>query len=201
MKEGPEKTQIAFVESPDQFFSDLVRDGFERRKIKTYPAVQSYIVNLLKFYLDARNLFTVPSTLAELYLTAANAEPAEKMELLRQLGDRALYISGFFGDSLSRKIVDIDYYAEMGGAAYGSLAESIREDTQAQIYRVFSKQFLSFVDVLADISQSSFIQSDESILRLYDRYLRTGSSLAKEKLTEIGIMTIPADQAKLTRQD
>lgn len=196
--------------SPREFFLEMVETGFSKRNIDTYPAVQTYLVGLLEHYLDARNLFDdpvdqagnrKPATLAEMYLKASGSDYVEKIELLKKLGDRTLYISGFFGDSLQRKIVDIDYYAEMGGAAYASLASHTKEDTMAKVYHVFSRRFLDFVEVLNYISQQSFVKSDESILRLYERYMRTGSELAREKLIEMGVMTLPLEQNKLARQD
>ena len=193
MSENMKKPDVGNVLllTPRQYFVEMVENGLTKRRIDTYPAVQTYLVGLLEFYLDARNLFDDPvsesgeknpQTLAEMLLLAANAEKFEKVELLKKLGDRSLYISGFFGDSLSRKIVDIDYYAEMGGTAYANLANVTKEDTVAQVYRVFSTRFLDFVDVLTYISQQAMVQSDQSLLRLYDRYMRTGSELARERL-------------------
>lgn len=196
--------------SSKDYFTQCVNEAFEKRKIKAYPAVQTYIVNVLEYYLDARNLFEeeqtesgqkTPKTLAEMLMIAAQADLMERRKILKNLGDKSLYVSGFFGDSLSRKLVDIDYYAEMGGSAYGMLSESTKEDTLAQVYKVFSCRFLEFVDVLTYISQQSMVQSDQNILRLYDRYMRTGSELAREKLVEIGILTVPDEQLKLGRQD
>ncbi|UXR65784.1 hypothetical protein EZJ49_05915 [Bdellovibrio bacteriovorus] len=208
-KRSTTSTVELFV-SPEGYFQELVQKGLSQRKVQTYPLVETYLVNLLQHYLDARNLFDPgyateggqknPTTLAEMYLTAQNADSVVRAEMLRKLGDRTLYISGFFGDSLSRKIVDVDYYAEIGGAAYASLAHCTREDTLARVYGVFSERFLEFVDVLTYISHHSFVKSDESILRLYERYMRTGSELAREKLVEMGVLTLPQDQVKLGKQ-
>jgi hypothetical protein len=165
---------------------------------------------MLNFYLDSKNLFDHDTdeqgnrnqqTLAELFLKANNAERSERIALLKKLADRSLYISGYFGDSLQNKIVDLDYYAEMGGTAYDYLANSTKEDHLATVYSIFSKKFLDFVDVLTYISQKSFIKTDESILRLYDRYLRTGSDLAREKLIEMGVVAVSPDMFKLAKQD
>ncbi len=195
--------------SPKDYFTTLVREGLEQRRIKTYPHVETYLVSLLQHYLDARNLFDdekyelgrrPPQTLAEMLLMANAAESHVKVEMLKKLGDRSLYISGFFGDSLNRKMVDIDYYADMGGTAYASLAGVTREDGLAKVYTIFSQRFMDFVDVLTVISHASQIRSNESILRLYERYLRTGSELAKEKLIEMGVLTVDSDQVKLGRQ-
>lgn len=210
MREKPSSPSVELLVSPQGFFQELVQKGLSQRKMQTAPLVETYLVNLLNHYLDARNLFENeyatesgqknPQTLAEMYLTAHNAEASSKAELLRKLGDRTLYISGFFGDSLQRKIVDIDYYADIGGAAYASLAHCTREDTMARVYSTFSDRFLDFVDVLTYISQHSFVKSDQSILRLYDRYMRTGSELAREKLEEMGVLSLPHDQVKLGKQ-
>ncbi len=210
MKSKLDSNTNALFVSPREYFSEVVGTAMTKRNLQTYPAVQKYLVDLLEHYLDARNLHDdrldqtgtpVPTTLAEMYLRANNAEIAERRELLKKLGDRSLYISGFFGDSLERKSVDIEYYADMGGAAYESLAYVSKEDTTAKVYKVFSQRFLEFVDVLTYISQQSFIKSDQSILRLYDRYLRTGSELAREKLIEMGVVTVSKDNIKLIRQD
>jgi hypothetical protein len=196
--------------SPRQHFEELVETGFHKLKIQTYPAVRNYLVDLLEYYLDTRNLYPEelneagqkrPQTMAEMWLTAGSLELSERIDLLKQMGDRALYISGFFSDSLQRKVVDIDYYAEMGGAAYATLADSVREDTSAQVFRVFSRRFTDFADVLSFISQQSLAKTDESVLRLYEKYLRTGSELAREQLAEMGVITVPAEQAKKARQD
>lgn len=210
MKETPKSKSVELFVSPEGFFQELVQEGLKQRKVSTIPLVERYLVNLLQHYLDARNLFENeyanesgvknPQTLAEAYLMAQNAEIPVRVEMLRKLGDRALYISGFFGDSLARKVVDIDYYADIGGAAYASLAHHTREDAMVRVYSTFSRQFLEFVDVLTHISHHSFIKSDESILRLYDRYLKTGSDLAREKLEEMGVLTLPQDQVKLGKQ-
>lgn len=213
MSQNESKQQNAVAElfiSPGDFFKNLVRQGFAQRKLETYPHVETYLVDLLQHYLDAKNLFDpdydeqgrkVPKTLAEMYLYANNAQDQKvKVELLKKLGDRSLYMSGFFGDSLQRKIVDVDYYVNMGGVAYATLATFVREDTTAKVYSTISRRFIDFVDVLTYISHSSLIKSNESVLRLYDRYMTTGSELAREKLTEMGVLPVSQDQAKRGRQ-
>ena len=70
----------------------------------------------------------------------------------------------------------------------------------AKVYSTFSRQFLDFVEVLNYISHNSFIKSDESILRLYERYMRTGSETARAKLVEMGVLMLPSDQVKLGKQ-
>ena len=72
------------------------------------------------------------------------------------------------------------------------------EDSLSQVYQTFSKRFMDFVEVLNYISEKSTIQADHDVLRLYDRYLRTGSELAREKLNELGVVIVPKEQLKHT---
>lgn len=196
--------------SPYEYFRDLVEEGFEQRKLQAPAPVREYLVSLLQHYMDARNLFDhkeisesgekPPQTLAELYLLAQQVEQQKKVELLRRLGDRALYMSGFFGDSLQRKIVDVDYYVQMGGTAYAQLSFVVREEPLNQVFGALSHRFVEFVDVLTVISHKSLSQSDVGLLRLYEQYIRTGSELAKERLLELGVVIPALDQAKAIKQ-
>ena len=194
--------------TPEQHFSEAVKEACESRQIKTRPTVEVYLVQLLQHYVDTRNLHIhlqtdsrekPPETFAEMYMTAIGAENPKNRELMRIVADRALYLTGFFGDSLQRKIVDLDYYIEIGSAAYSNLSSWTREDSLADVYKTFSSRFSDYVGVLSYISEKSQVQSDRDVLRLYDRYLRTGSDLAREKLSELGVLTVPKEQLKVTK--
>jgi hypothetical protein len=185
--------QLNILQSSRAFFSELVNEALEKRKIEVGPGVSQYLAQLLDSYMLASNLET-KTTLAESLLRAGQAQGQVRIEMLRKLGDTSLYISGFFGDSLNRKIVDIDYYAEIGGMAYGQLAIALEPDIASGLYSQFSRRFLEFVDLLTYISQNSQMQSNQDLLRLYERYIKTGSELAKEQLLESGLL--PAQQLK-----
>lgn len=196
--------KIEFLVSTKEFFSGVVEEAIAARKMNTFPLAQSYLVSILESYIHTNNLYDTQTedgklsrdTLAETFLRAQNSNSMTKIELLKKLGDVSLYVSGFFGDSLSRKIVDVDYYVDMGKTAYGTLAHEIKEDTSRKVFKDFSKRFLEYVEILTTISQKSFVQNDESILRLYEKYLKTGSELARETLETKGIVTIPFDKDK-----
>lgn len=196
--------------SPKDFFKEAVRDAFSKRKIRAFPLAETYMVNILEHYVIAAHLHETesvdeqgnrkPQTLAETLLLAAQADHATKVDMLKKLGERTLYTCGFFSDSFQRKVIDVDYCAEMGGAAYALLAKSTREDTLSQVYSLYSKKFLSFVEALNYISEKSQLQSSNNVLRIYDQYLKTGSELAREKLAKMGIVPIArGDQKKVSQ--
>lgn len=196
--------------TPEQHFTEVVREACENRQIKAQPEAHVYLVGLLQFYVDSRNLHRPiqedgvekpPDTFAEMYLQAMNSEPGKQRELMRTVADRSLYLTGFFADSFQRKIVDIDYYVDIGSAAYSSLHRLTKKEDSglSVVFKTFSQRFMDFVEVLNYISEKSLVQADQNVLRLYDRYLRTGSELAREKLTELGVVTVPKEQLKQTK--
>lgn len=194
--------------TPEEHFSEAVKEACKNRQIHAQPAVEVYLVQLLQFYLNSKNLHRPqvedglekpPETFAEMYLQAINSENIKRKELMRAVADRSLYLTGFFADSLQRKTVDIEYYAEIGSAAYLNLHAWTKEDGLSLVYKTFSKRFMDFVEVLNYISEKSSVQSDQNVLRLYDRYLRTGSELVREKLNELGVVTLPKEQLKLLK--
>ncbi|MCB0411883.1 MAG: hypothetical protein KDD22_05115 [Bdellovibrionales bacterium] len=202
------KNSIEVLASPKDFFQSAVETALVDRQVQALPLTKTYLSGLLEHYLFADNLFEVSEetgkrssgTLAELYLKASQSVPAVRVELLKKLGDTSLYISGFFGDSLKKKIVDVDYYAQMGGAAYGTLAEEESDSIYSPVFRDFARRFLEYVDVLTLISQQAFAHSSEDLLRLYDRYMLTGSKLAREKLVEKGMLNPDLTKAKNQKQ-
>jgi len=191
------------ITSPTQHFTEMVEWSLRKRKLKVSPESQVYLVGVLEKFLNAQSLFEAdePQTLAESYLKAKSCEPSQKINLLRSMADKTLYICGYFGDSLNRKLVDVDYYVDMGGLAYGELSAYTKEENLAGVYSDFAKRFIKYVDVLTHISEYSFVRADHSVLRLYERYLKTGSKLAQEKLAELGVVTIHPKQGKYSKQD
>lgn len=183
------------IQSGSNYFNDLVESAVSTRGLVVSKPAIRYLGDILSFYVDARNLHEPeydesgkknPQTLAEMWLTAQTAELSVQKELLKKLGDRTLYISGFFAESLNRSLVDIDYYCNMGVAAYQALAW-IKDSGTNSVFNEISERFLDFVEVLNIISHDAFARTDQGILRLYETYLRTGSPLAKERLKGVGV--------------
>lgn len=192
------KTTLALIEDTKVFFRESLHEALTERKVDTYPVVESYLVDVLNHYLITDNLFDEErssgrksrETLAETMLRAASATPRVRFDLLKRLGDGALYVSGFFGDSLQRKIVDVDYYIDMGTTAYHSLSKEVYEDTFSQVYKEIAVKFNVFVDVFSIMSRKT-MSGEDNVLRLMELYAKTDSALAREKLAERGLFPNP----------
>jgi hypothetical protein len=96
-------------------------------------------------------------------------------------------VAGFFGDSLARSPVDPGYYVAMGERAYQALAESPGPAGAAEVYGEMATRFEAFVDVLAEIAEMQDLRSNRGLVRLYERFLHTGSARVAEKLRARGV--------------
>jgi hypothetical protein len=108
---------------------------------------------------------------------------------LRDVGDTSLYVSGFFSDSLTRNLVDVDYYIQVGGSAYRQLAAYYRgHKGPSDVYEELHDKFPQFVDVFAEISEQSALTTNLGVVQLYERWLRTGSEWIERRLRKKGVI-------------
>jgi hypothetical protein len=179
-------------ESPLEFFREQVDRAMEHQKVATSAFTQLYLANLLTGCVNGELAPSEPgydeTPLAILYVRALQASRFERARLLRILGDTALFVSGFFPDSVSGKLVDLDYYKAMGGHAYGRLSQ----ETEARflyggVFSELADRFTQFTDVLAEVSEQSRLGSNRSLLRLYERWILTGSRRDAALLAQRGM--------------
>src|SRR6185503_19084448 len=115
----------------------------------------------------------------------------------RRIGDVSLYVGGYFQESLNRKVVDVDYYIDIGGRAYGLVAGA-EEPSHRSVYSELALKFKNLIDVLAEVSDQTQPRTEKDLLRLYELWVRTRSDRAAKALKEAGIL--PNDTIKKTTQ-
>jgi hypothetical protein len=178
-------------QTPEEYFRDLVDSALLRQHLSATELTEYYLVNLLCRFVkpSSRIAYRDDSSepLALRLRRALESGGHEQRERLRNLGDFSLFTSGFFGDSLLRQVVDIDYYVSMGEYAYGSLG---RRDEEAfgEVFNELARKFIGFVDVLNDVSEHTAQVSNTDLLRMYERWVRTGSRREGHRLLERGIL-------------
>jgi hypothetical protein len=190
----------AVVASPDVrgFFRESVERAMHALRLRAAEHTVHYVVNLLALYARAERLYERTAAgldikpLAFMVNDALEAPSlARRQAALRRLGDVALFIGGFFANSFSRKLVDVDYYIAMGSTAYATLSDSLLAERQGAVYAELSGKFGGFVDVLAEVSSAARPGSDTDVLRLYEIWLRTGSDRARRRLMGLGVLPAP----------
>jgi hypothetical protein len=187
-----------YSESALEFFKEQVEGAMARQNLKTSEWTAYYVVRLLAGYVAAgredQAFDSQPLAIRLAY--ALQAEGAAQREGLRSVGDASLFLAGFFSDSLHRRLVDSDYYIALGANAYGRLAGD-DHDAFADVFGEMADKFVPLVDVLADISDRAALCSNRELLRLYDRWLRTGSRRDGSLLAERGLVPSPATSRRV----
>lgn len=187
--------RIIFGKSAHEYFRELVTDALSHRSFKIQEATEFYLVNLLARFLEKSQLFAERSDgtveiepLALVLLQALQGGRLRRFQGLKKIGDTSLFLSGFFGDSLSHSAVDIGYYIAMGERAYDALSEgTLAPAGTGDLYGELAQRFEQFVDVFAEIAELSDLRSNRGLVRLYERFLTTGSQRVAERLQERGV--------------
>ena len=180
--------RLVRAQSPSEFFKEHVDAACSRQRLRVSEPASFYLVNLLVGFTrvgetgDARD---GDEALGIRLARALHAGGYARRRDLQHVGDTSLYIAGFFSDSLRRSLVDVDYYMCVGGRAYGSLGEI--DEVRGEVFAELAEHFVWFVDILADISERTSMSGDHDLLRLYEKWLLTGSRRTGEILTERGI--------------
>lgn len=178
-------------QTPAEYFKHLVEGAIARQHLRTNELTEYYLVDLLCRFMrpDRRIPFYdgLHEPLALRLRRALESGGMEQRARLRNLGDFSLFTSGFFSDSLNRRSVDVDYYVSMGEYAYGSLS---RRDTDAfgEVFTELARKFVAYMDVLADVSERTAGSGSTDVLRLYERWLRTGSTRDGQRLVDQGVV-------------
>jgi hypothetical protein len=183
------------------YFRQSIDAAIDRQGVEVDTHATHYVVNLLTIFSRSEELYEDRGDmyglrpLALMLADAVDAKTAEERSFtLRRIGDVALFIAGFFADSLAHKLVDLDYYIYMGCSAYGSLSDEVRGTARgralAGVYAELAAKFQIVVDLLNDVRDETRRSSDIDLLRTYEVWLKTGSRRAAALLRQNGVVPI-----------
>jgi hypothetical protein len=176
-------------ESAVEYFKELVEGALAHQHVAANELTSFYIVQLLTGFLERRLARDADdeTPLAIRLARALECGGTRQRTDLKDIGDLSLFTSGFFSESLNRKLVDIDYYVSIGGYAYYALSR-VETDSFSSVFAELGRKFLGFVDVLCEVSERTACTSNVDLLRLYERWLKTGSPRSGQLLVERGVV-------------
>lgn len=190
-----ESTKLSLTLSLDDYFREPVDDALKGDQIKASPATRTYLVQLLsdmaKPSAETASPLTQPVTF--LLRDAMDATGHDRFKKLQSLGDGVLYGMGFFADNM--KGVDEGYVAHVGSSAYEHAARMLRTGqgtaTGPNVLGELASKFQRFVEVLryvADWVTAKAARDEEAVVRLYERWLKTGSPVLQSELGQRGLL-------------
>ncbi len=191
---------LVTTESLSAYFRELLEEAMRRQAAPLNQVTEFYLVDLLSRFSDAGALYVrredgmlEEEPLAfQLQRALEGATREERVAALRKLGDGSLYVAGFFGYSLANRPVDVDYYIAMGGAAYGALANMTRSRPATgafvDLYEELCRKFATIVDLFSEVSERVAVTTNKGVVRLYERWVKTGSDRLMRLLLEQGVL-------------
>ena len=197
MQRGKPEIIISREPSVSEFFRERIEKALRNQGVETDHVVKIYLSNLLAEFMHADVLFgnmdedLEGKPLALIYAKALTSMAGVQIRLLKYLGDFTMFFSGFFSDSLQRKIIDVDYLITLGAIAYGKLHHRYHRQQEdrvlSDLFSDLSGRFTIYVDILSEISEESQLQDHRDILRLYEKWLKTRSERTAAQLRKQGI--------------
>jgi hypothetical protein len=188
---------IAGTVDVDVFFEDAVRDAAKARGYDPNAPSALYVAGILSAYARpewfARGSLGRPFTLT--LAEALAAAGAERFVKLRGLGDHVLYVSGFFADHIENSGVAPTFVRNVGKTAYDAAATMLRRaGGEARGPDVFDELATNFDELalvlagVADALRAASANDPRSVVDLYERWMRRGSSVLAEALVRAGVV-------------
>lgn len=177
------------VEHAIPYFRELVESALAHQRLTATEDAAFYLVHLLASFMQPVN-GEQPGPLAIRLAEALEAGGHRQRASLKAVGDESLFVSGFFADSLGRSLVDVDYYVAIGGTAYDALGR-LETDVFSPVFAELARKFVRFVEVLNEVSERTSCVSNADVIRLYERWLKTGGARTGKLLVEKGIIPGP----------
>lgn len=196
MLSGFENRNVILSGDIHSFFKSSIHDAANNQGVETAPQTIDYVASVLAKFSRSERLYERTAegvqapVLACIYSKAVEAQSAdERCAFMKRLGDVALFMSGMFADSFNRRLVDVDYCMSMGEGAYGWLSDwrgaSVHDNRP--VFAELAENFARIVDILNEISERSGAASPSDVLKLYDRWLKTGSERVAKQLRALGV--------------
>ncbi len=175
---------VTLATSVDEFFHEVVTDALTVVDLDASEPASWYLVGLLGEMTRAR----LSDEALGPKLAQPGVDPGERVRTLKHVGDTSLYVAGFFAESLSRSLVDVDYYVSVGQNAYAQLARSFGAGKSlTEVYEELADKFPHFVDVLAEVRKRTDFATPD-VGRLYEMWLKTRDEWIEKKLRALGVL-------------
>jgi hypothetical protein len=183
----------------DGFFKEALASAMSTQKVTASPTAIAYLVGVLAEFAhpDQPVAKTLERPMTFLLREALQAPPAERLGKLKDVGDSTLYVSGFFAEHLEARGVEVGYVSRLGATAYSAAGQMLQhgDGNAPDLFKELADQFERFVAVIREVSDSFLArgaQNASALLKVYERWLKTGSGKLAETLGTYGLVPVKA---------
>jgi hypothetical protein len=128
----------------------LINEAEANCSLELGEDLESYLVFLLMRFLGKPEV--VIGVMAIEFLRSVHATGQQRSEMLREVGDKCLLLSGLFPQLTKRRRVQDNYFVDLGQNAYYELA-GFSTQQLADLYLLLCRRFEPMRDVLRAIRQ------------------------------------------------
>lgn len=182
----------------DGFFKEALDEATNRQNSRLSQEAAFYLLGILIGNLKIDSSVENKS-LAEKYNEALIGQfhGSDQADKFRVIGDYSLIMAGVWWQSLLRKLVDVDYYINIGSRSYQKAGESGPRNL-SDLFEELSENFNKLANILTEATQciASAKMSNSDILRMYEVWLRTQNPFLESKLRSLGIDVVPGNVTK-----
>lgn len=179
--------KIYLVKSSEEYFLEEFNRALEKTGYLISDELKMYMLKLLSKNILQNSDMDLDKPLAIQFLESLNEPTNICQRKLKAIADYTLYLSGYFAESFNKKIIDVDYYSKIGMKAYAELYNLIGES--CPVYYELYYEYYKLLEILTEISFHTMHTGTRNLLKMYDRWLVTGSCVLEKKLNEKGIIT------------
>jgi len=169
------------VQRVEGFIVDEIESAEEKLNIRLSKYTKIYILDLLKRLCTERDPLNLEiigdKPLAIVLMEAVRKDIFQKIRDLKAVGDISLIFSGLYPEYLTRRLVDIDYYIEIGKRSYHLLSDTYSNlNKQQDLFILYSQlvaEFITLIQILTEMASDLHFLDEENLIKIYNRYRRT----------------------------
>lgn len=183
----PPDAGVVIEKQAHGFFHEKLVEALSSLHVTVTTATEQYLVNLLAT--QATTDLNIEEPLALRLAHALDAGSAhERFVRVRETGDAALCLLGFWEEILVRRGVSRSYVVSLGSQAYSNTAQlSVPISDSSVVYLELAEEFEAVAYVLDEVRESTVYRTPQDILLLFERWKRTKSPSAARRLCSEGL--------------
>lgn len=138
----------------------LVNEAQAATRLVLNEDTESYLVFLLQRFAQTPQL--AESIVAVDFLESMSIDGSRQIEKLKIVGDKSLLLSGLFPGVVEKRSLTLDYYTDMGQAAYLTISE-LQKGQNSGLYFNLSTNFVNLRTILQATRGEFYHFSNEDI--------------------------------------
>jgi hypothetical protein len=128
----------------------LILEAESQTQIHLNVETESYLVFLLMR--SSRSTQWLNSIIGIEFMDAFQQKGRQQKQMLMDIGDKSLLLSGFFLENVLQRNLDPKYFINIGQIAYASVG-AFPDEAQHQLYKDLSENFLNLKEILKQAKQ------------------------------------------------